>query len=122
MLERTDALTKKPLNFYKEEKTRKKETDRWLERHFGGSEWSLLTGTSMPTTTATTNGDATVRSRYLSSMRPEINTTRFVLFVFSMIRVKFRSYHILETLEPTECASFQVPITFYGKTLSLKRT
>ena len=85
MLERTDALTKKPLNFYKEEKTRKKETDRWLERHFGGSEWSLLTGTSMPTTT-TTNGDATVRSRYLSSMRPEINT-RFDYFWFMLMTI-----------------------------------
>lgn len=43
--ERKDALTKKPLNFYKEEKTRKKETDKWLEQHFG-SDWSLTTSSS----------------------------------------------------------------------------
>ena len=39
--ERTDVLTQKPLNFHHEEKTRRKETDKWLDRHFGGSEWSL---------------------------------------------------------------------------------
>lgn len=38
--ERTDALTKRPLDLDKEERTRKKETDKWLERHFG-SDWSL---------------------------------------------------------------------------------
>lgn len=38
--ERKDALTKKPLDLDKEERTRKKETDKWLERHFG-SDWSL---------------------------------------------------------------------------------
>ncbi|TRY63682.1 hypothetical protein TCAL_16581 [Tigriopus californicus] len=43
--ERKDALTKKPLNFFKEEKTRKKETDKWLEQHFG-SDWSLTTSSS----------------------------------------------------------------------------
>ncbi len=40
--ERKDALTKKPLNFHFEEKVKRKETDKWLERHFG-SEWSLNT-------------------------------------------------------------------------------
>ena len=40
--ERKDALTRRPLNFMAEEKTRRKETDKWLERHFGGSEWSLF--------------------------------------------------------------------------------
>ena len=44
--ERTDALTQKPINFHTEEKTRRKETDSWLERHFGGSEWSLSQGSS----------------------------------------------------------------------------
>ena len=78
-LERTDALTKKPLNFYKEEKTRKKETDRWLERHFGGSEWSLLTGTSLNTTTSA-NAETSVtaarqrQSAFMGSMKPEINS------------------------------------------------
>ena len=43
--ERKDALTKKPLNYNQEEKTRKKETDKWLDAHFG-SEWSL-TSSSM---------------------------------------------------------------------------
>lgn len=38
--ERTDALTKQPLDLNKEERTRKKETNKWLERHFG-SDWSL---------------------------------------------------------------------------------
>lgn len=38
---RKDALTRQPLNLHAEEKTRRKETDMWLERHFGGSEWSL---------------------------------------------------------------------------------
>ncbi len=35
---RKDALTKKPLNFRKEEKTRQLETDRWLQQHFGSTE------------------------------------------------------------------------------------
>ena len=43
--DRKDALTKKPLNYNHEEKTRKVETDKWLERHFG-SDWSLTTGSS----------------------------------------------------------------------------
>ena len=38
--ERTDALTKKPLDLNKEERTRKKETNKWLDKHFG-SDWSL---------------------------------------------------------------------------------
>ena len=39
--ERKDALTKKPLDLNREERTRKKETNKWLERHFG-SDWSLV--------------------------------------------------------------------------------
>ena len=38
--ERKDALTQRPLDLNREERTRKKETDKWLERHFG-SDWSL---------------------------------------------------------------------------------
>ncbi len=38
--ERRDALTKRPLNYVHEEKVKKKETNKWLERHFG-SEWSV---------------------------------------------------------------------------------
>ncbi|XP_076028941.1 uncharacterized protein LOC143017857 isoform X2 [Oratosquilla oratoria] len=33
--ERKDAITKKPLDYEEEEETRKKETNRWLEHHFG---------------------------------------------------------------------------------------
>ncbi|XP_049529714.1 uncharacterized protein LOC125948075 isoform X1 [Anopheles darlingi] len=33
--DRLDALTKKPLDFDKEEETRKHETNKWLESHFG---------------------------------------------------------------------------------------
>lgn len=33
--DRTDALTKKPLDFDREEETRKAETSKWLESHFG---------------------------------------------------------------------------------------
>uniref|UniRef100_A0A182RPG9 Uncharacterized protein n=1 Tax=Anopheles funestus TaxID=62324 RepID=A0A182RPG9_ANOFN len=33
--DRLDALTKKPLDFDKEEETRKQETSKWLESHFG---------------------------------------------------------------------------------------
>ena len=43
--ERKDALTKEPLNIHKEEKTRRIETDNWLERHFG-SDWSLTTSSN----------------------------------------------------------------------------
>lgn len=32
---REDALTKKPLDYIKEEKQRQDETTRWLEHHFG---------------------------------------------------------------------------------------
>lgn len=34
-LDRKDALTKKPLDFDQEEETRKVETSKWLEHHFG---------------------------------------------------------------------------------------
>ena len=43
--DRADALTKKPLNYHHEEKTRKKETNKWLEKHFG-SDWSVLNSSS----------------------------------------------------------------------------
>ncbi|KAK8736537.1 hypothetical protein OTU49_005059 [Cherax quadricarinatus] len=33
--ERTDALTRRPLDYHQEEETRKSETNRWLENHFG---------------------------------------------------------------------------------------
>ena len=46
--ERTDVITQKPLNFHHEERTRRKETDKWLDRHFGGSEWSLSQRSSNP--------------------------------------------------------------------------
>lgn len=34
-LDRKDALTRKPLDFDQEEETRKTETSKWLEHHFG---------------------------------------------------------------------------------------
>lgn len=33
--ERTDAVTRRPLDYHEEEETRKSETNRWLENHFG---------------------------------------------------------------------------------------
>lgn len=33
--ERTDAITRRPLDYHQEEETRKTETNRWLENHFG---------------------------------------------------------------------------------------
>lgn len=34
-MDRKDALTRKPLDFDQEEETRKMETSKWLENHFG---------------------------------------------------------------------------------------
>ena len=46
--ERTDALTKKPLDLEAEEETRKLETSRWLESHFGSeSSHSSIEGKQM---------------------------------------------------------------------------
>jgi hypothetical protein len=59
--ERTDVITQKPLNFHAEEKTRRKETDKWLDRHFGGSEWSLSQRSSNP---SNPNEMAHTRSRF----------------------------------------------------------
>ena len=65
--ERTDVLTQKPLNFHHEEKTRRKETDKWLDRHFGGSEWSLSHRSSNPTNA---NELAHNRSRFYRHHQP----------------------------------------------------
>ncbi|XP_038111268.1 uncharacterized protein LOC6036989 isoform X2 [Culex quinquefasciatus] len=35
LIDRTDALTKRPLDFDREDETRKHETSKWLESHFG---------------------------------------------------------------------------------------
>ncbi|XP_021694487.1 uncharacterized protein LOC110674718 isoform X2 [Aedes aegypti] len=35
LVDRTDALSKKPLDFDREDETRKNETNKWLESHFG---------------------------------------------------------------------------------------
>ena len=59
--DRTDVLTQKPLNFHAEERTRRKETDQWLDRHFGGSEWSLSQRSSDP---SNHNRMAHARSRF----------------------------------------------------------
>ena len=58
--ERTDVITQKPLNFHAEERTRRKETDKWLDRHFG-SEWSLSQRSSNP---SNPNEMAHSRSRF----------------------------------------------------------
>ena len=42
--ERTDALTKKPLDLEAEEETRKLETSRWLESHFGSESGASSSG------------------------------------------------------------------------------
>lgn len=40
LADRTDALTKRPLDFDREEHTRKKETNKWLDSHFGSESTS----------------------------------------------------------------------------------
>lgn len=40
LIDRKDALTKKPLDFDQEEETRKVETSKWLEHHFGSESQS----------------------------------------------------------------------------------
>jgi len=45
MPSREDALTNRPLNLGQEESTRKTETDRWLNSHFGSSNSSLNSDT-----------------------------------------------------------------------------
>ena len=64
--DRADALTKKPLNYHHEEKTRRKETDKWLERHFG-SDWSLLTNSN---NTATAAGHSRVLRHHFTTTGP----------------------------------------------------
>lgn len=39
-LDRKDALTRRPLDFDQEEETRKVETSKWLEHHFGSDSYS----------------------------------------------------------------------------------
>lgn len=41
-LPREDALTKKPLDYVKEERQRQDETTRWLEHHFGSDSGRLV--------------------------------------------------------------------------------
>ena len=64
--DRADALTKKPLNYHHEEKTRRKETDKWLERHFG-SDWSLLTSSN---NAATATGHSRVLRHHFTTPGP----------------------------------------------------
>lgn len=90
-------MTKKPLNFYKEEKTRKKETDRWLERHFGGSEWSLLTGSSTQTTTTANGESTTIRQRHLGSLRPEINSRQINNYLILNIFIQLLYFYYLQS-------------------------
>ena len=68
--ERMDALTKRPLNFHQEEKTRKKETGKWLERHFGSSsdDWSSLASSTLHHRNHLNNNNNVHRSQSFSSI------------------------------------------------------
>ena len=71
--ERTDVITQKPLNFHHEEKTRRKETDKWLDRHFGGSEWSLSQRSSNPSDPQAVAHNRSRFYRYHQATEPSAN-------------------------------------------------
>ena len=80
--ERTDALTKRPLDLNREERTRKKETNKWLERHFG-SDWSLAGKSS----SASANFQYVDTNEYLNSMFDPNKVRRTMSF--SSIPIKY---------------------------------
>ena len=82
--ERTDALTKRPLDLNREERTRKKETNKWLERHFG-SDWSLAGKSS--SASAAGNFKYMDTNEYLSSMFDPNKVRRTMSF--SSIPIKY---------------------------------
>ena len=68
---RTDALTKKPLDLEAEEETRKLETSRWLESHFG-SESSGSTTTDGPSRPSKSKGAAHPKGEADSNMPSQL--------------------------------------------------
>lgn len=70
--ERKDALTKKPLDFDLEEETRKKETTKWLEHHFGSDSRSSRDsiGDEIDEAPTTSYFNVTIKSQ------PEVPTSR----------------------------------------------
>lgn len=75
-LDRKDALTRKPLDFDQEEETRKVETSKWLEHHFGSdsrsSNNSLIDEEEQPPKTNVFN--VTIKSQPTSTESPPQRT------------------------------------------------
>lgn len=74
-VERKDALTKRPLDFDQEEETRKNETSKWLEHHFGSestksSKGSLDDLAESPPPTQNSFINVTMKSRPILSKSP----------------------------------------------------
>lgn len=71
-LDRKDALTRKPLDFDQEEETRKVETSKWLEHHFGSdsrsSNNSIIDEEEQPPKTSFFN--VTIKSQPTSTESP----------------------------------------------------
>ncbi|XP_066998376.2 uncharacterized protein chas isoform X2 [Anabrus simplex] len=75
-LDRKDALTKKPLDFDQEEETRKAETSKWLEHHFGSDSRSSLEDDDLQAAgTNTSFINVTMKSRPISSNRKASSMT-----------------------------------------------
>lgn len=75
-IERKDVLTKKPLNFDQEEETRKVETSKWLEHHFGSESTKSSKGSLddlSETVPASQNSfiNVTMKSRPIRSKSPK---------------------------------------------------
>ncbi|XP_044730868.1 putative uncharacterized protein DDB_G0291812 isoform X2 [Chrysoperla carnea] len=85
-LDRKDALTKRPIDFDQEEETRKEETSKWLEHHFGSDSRSsrdslneIDTPNTGPTTSyfnVTIKSKPTVKTQ--SNPPPPITPTTFI--------------------------------------------
>ncbi|XP_014244119.1 uncharacterized protein LOC106663643 isoform X2 [Cimex lectularius] len=77
--DRKDALTKRPLDFHQEERTRKLETSKWLEHHFGSESTSRSSKDSEDEGPQTSFINVTMKSAkdpkpskvFLSSPEPE---------------------------------------------------
>ena len=69
-MDRKDALTKKPLDFDQEEETRKVETSKWLEHHFGSDSRSSkdsIDDDDIPVGGSTSYINVTMKSRPINS-------------------------------------------------------
>ncbi|KAG8285169.1 hypothetical protein J6590_086251 [Homalodisca vitripennis] len=106
-LDRKDALTKKPLDFDQEEETRKVETSKWLEHHFGSesrsSKDSIGDDDDLPATgTSTSFINVTMKSTKNKTRIPEVDhsTPKSFNVGNSSSRV-FVSSPEAETLPPT---------------------